>query len=399
MANTKITDLTLATSPPPATNFYVDAEEDVTNEKIPASMITLEHTAVSADADQAMAVGKLYVVTMGAWASDNIFSLPTTAKVGERIGIYIVDGDASYKLQIRTTAASNDTINGVDYDSADWAKLFVAGEYVVFRCITADTAWIAEEDGRVPDHSFTEGGLFVWDSATGYHIEPGVKRVNGELLEWTSNITRSSLSLTASTGYYVYLYNNAGTPALEESTTVPVKDTDLGTHYYKKTGDASRRWVGYLHAETTSTNISRFVAGFKGNEQLEVHYNPNTSMGGAGLFPVTTGFSETNWTSFSLSPGVPVLASSWLVHININVTTVDTMLTAAVSSIDMGSGSNPLWASIYAQLASSVAGQLQVPGEFLPIKTAQTAYYKTNAMDSGTDGDTNIGIHGFRIPL
>lgn len=146
MANTKISDLTVESAPPSASDHYVAAETDVTNTAVPASMITLEHTAVSADSDQAMAVGKLYLVDMSGWASDNIFSLPTTAKVGERIGVYIVAGNGTYNLQLRTTAASNDTINGVDHDSSDWDVANTAGDYVVFKCITADTAWMVEHD-------------------------------------------------------------------------------------------------------------------------------------------------------------------------------------------------------------------------------------------------------------
>jgi hypothetical protein len=88
---------------------------------------------------------------MSGWATaDRIYSLPTTAQVGERIGVFVSSGNASYEIQLRTTAASNDTINGTDYDSADWSKLFITGECVIFRCVTANTAWIVEYDGRIP---------------------------------------------------------------------------------------------------------------------------------------------------------------------------------------------------------------------------------------------------------
>jgi hypothetical protein len=115
-----------------------------------ALMGGLEVTSGS-DAATAMAVGNLYVVDMSGWATaDRIYSLPTTAQVGERIGVFVSSGNASYELQLRTTAASNDTINGVDHDSTDWSKLFITGECVIFRCVTANTAWIVEYDGRIP---------------------------------------------------------------------------------------------------------------------------------------------------------------------------------------------------------------------------------------------------------
>ena len=150
MVDTRISDFTEVTSPPGAGDYYLAAEEDVANTAVPASMVTLEHEAVSSDADKAMAVGKLYIVDTSAWVSDNIFSLPSTAKVGEKISVYIKAGNASYKLQIRTTAASTDTINGVVCDSVDWSSLFITGEIVTFECITVDTGWRVENDGRIP---------------------------------------------------------------------------------------------------------------------------------------------------------------------------------------------------------------------------------------------------------
>lgn len=122
----------------------------------PAEKITLAtlgglEVVTGTDADTAMVAGSLYTVAMSGWATSvRTYTLPTTAKVGSRIGIYITSGNATHELAIRTTAASNDTINGTDYDSADWSKLFITGELVIFRCIVADTDWIVEYDGRIP---------------------------------------------------------------------------------------------------------------------------------------------------------------------------------------------------------------------------------------------------------
>jgi hypothetical protein len=68
--------------------------------------------------------------------------------VGDQVGITIKKGDDTYTLDIQTTAASNDTINGVDHDSTPWSKLFQTGETVTFECVTADTDWIVVHDGR-----------------------------------------------------------------------------------------------------------------------------------------------------------------------------------------------------------------------------------------------------------
>jgi hypothetical protein len=103
-------------------------------------------------ADISGVVGQLHLVDLSALASEVIFRLPTTAQVGERIGVYITVGSTTdgEELAIRTTAASNDTINGVDHDTADWSRLFITGESLIFRCITANTDWIVEHDGRIP---------------------------------------------------------------------------------------------------------------------------------------------------------------------------------------------------------------------------------------------------------
>ena len=150
MPDNKISDYVVETAPPPPTDFLVVAVPDVINKKVPVSMVLFKQEVISADADKAMSVGINHIVDISAWVSDNIFSLPTTAKVGERIRIQVDSGSSTYKLQLRTTAASNDTINGIDHDSSDGSSLFNAGEFIVFRCITADTDWIVEQDGRIP---------------------------------------------------------------------------------------------------------------------------------------------------------------------------------------------------------------------------------------------------------
>lgn len=140
--------------------FLVNDDDDTTNDAggepktITFAAIGGMQMVTGSDADTTMDVGKMYVVDMSAWATAvRTYRLPTTAAVGDRIGIAIAAGNATHELAVRTVAASNDTINGVDYDSADWSKLFIAGEVVIFRCVTADTAWVVEYDGRIPSEA------------------------------------------------------------------------------------------------------------------------------------------------------------------------------------------------------------------------------------------------------
>ncbi len=258
MVDIKISDLTRRISPPPAGDLYVSAREDVTNEGTPASMVTLEHSSVSADANQAMAVGKLYVVTMGAWASDNIFSLPTTAAVGERIGIYIVDGDDTYKLQLRTTAASNDTIDGVDRDSSDHTSFFIAGESYVLECIVADTAWRTVIDGRISCvASYIGSQTGILDStATAPDLSALTEEANIGVIADTTN----DEFVARRTGMYEFgctVYSDGFTfDAGEEMLIASQKDTGGGYVSYsprvKGTAEASFEQIGVHNSLTIS---------------------------------------------------------------------------------------------------------------------------------------------------
>lgn len=150
MADQEIRELTAETALTAAAQFVVQESTDRATRAAFSLMGGMAVTTGS-DADTTMAVGTLYRVDMSAWATSvRTYSLPTTAAVGERIGVYITAGNATHELAIRTTAASNDTINGTDYDSADWSKLFITGELVIFECVVANTDWVVLVDGRIP---------------------------------------------------------------------------------------------------------------------------------------------------------------------------------------------------------------------------------------------------------
>jgi len=109
--------------------------------------VALAHVS-GTDADTTMAVGNIYVTDMSAWATaDRTYTLPATAAVGDRIGIMVTAGDASHELIIKPN--TGDTINGGSA-AAEWSRLFITGEVVILRCVTADSAWVVEYDGRKP---------------------------------------------------------------------------------------------------------------------------------------------------------------------------------------------------------------------------------------------------------
>lgn len=120
----------------------------------------LDHVA-GTDANTTMVVNTMYVVDMSAWATaDRTYTLPATAAVGDRVGIMVSSGDASHELLI--TAASGDTLNGVA-GGTEWSRVFITGEVVVMRCVVANTTWVVEQDGRIPQ----KGSMFLTTDATG----------------------------------------------------------------------------------------------------------------------------------------------------------------------------------------------------------------------------------------
>lgn len=102
------------------------------------------------------------------------------------------------------------------------------------------------------------GLLMKYVTANTISVSPGRAYIpsTGAVLEVPSTITTGALTLTASTFYHVYLYDNAGTPAIEVVTTAPVSYFGSAS---QKTGDASRRYVGTVLCSGTANVIRRFI--------------------------------------------------------------------------------------------------------------------------------------------
>ena len=111
-------------------------------------------------------------------------------------------------------------------------------------------------NGLVIPQGYIDGLQMVWNSATSISVTSGTAYIPslGNVLVSNATLTLSGLSLTASTWYHVYLYSNAGTPAIECVTTAPV--LYYGTSY-QKTGDNTRRYVGSVLTDSSS-NIWNF---------------------------------------------------------------------------------------------------------------------------------------------
>lgn len=104
---------------------------------------------------------------------------------------------------------------------------------------------------------YISGLKLIWNSATSISVGTGSAVIpsTGKIEVVNSTLTLSSLSLSASTFYHVYLFDNAGTPAIECVTTAPASPYQ-GTAR-AKTGDTTRRYMGSVLTDASS-NIANF---------------------------------------------------------------------------------------------------------------------------------------------
>lgn len=105
------------------------------------------------DANTNLVAGRTYVVDAASLTSTRTYTLPATAKAGERVQIMLSSESASYEVII--TAATGDTLNGVA-GGTEWSRLFIAGEVITLRCVTDSSAWVVERDGRMLQNASLE---------------------------------------------------------------------------------------------------------------------------------------------------------------------------------------------------------------------------------------------------
>lgn len=136
------------------------------------------------------------------------------------------------------------------YNQAD------SGDYVY-----NGTAWVLQGSPKLNVQQDEIGGLeMVWNSTSSISVTTGSAYIPAlnRLSLVNSTLTLSSLSLSASTMYHVYLYENTGTSAIECVTTAP-SSAYFGSAR-TKSGDTSRRYLGSI-----VTNSSGAIMKFKHN--------------------------------------------------------------------------------------------------------------------------------------
>lgn len=222
---------------------------------------------------------------------------------------------------------------------------------------------IASQGGLAP--GFIEGLYLTWISATSISLGTGAAYSpnTGRILQVLTPITISGLSLAANSWYYVYLYENAGVPAVEVVATVPAAPYN-GTARMK-TGDSNRRYLAAI-----KTNASGQIFQFQHDATGFIHWLSATN---AAPFRVLNGGVQTTPVAFALSPAVPPVSYTAILTVSPNTT--PTLLYAA----------SALGQVIRQQTATAVS-----TGLVFPLDSTQRMGY---AVLSG--GSVNIDVCGF----
>ncbi|WP_456254564.1 hypothetical protein ACP3PM_17895 [Pseudomonas iridis] len=212
---------------------------------------------------------------------------------------------------------------------------------------------------------FIEGLYLTWVSATSISLGTGAAYSpnTGRILQVLTPITISGLSLAASTWYYVYLYENAGSPAVEVVATVPAAPYN-GTARMK-TGDSNRRYLGAI-----KTNASGQIFQFQHDSTGFIYWLSATN---TAPFRVLNGGVQTIPTAFSLSPAVPPVSFTALINVSPSTTPALIYHASALGQL------------IQQQTATAVLG-----GIAFPLDSSQRIGY---AVLSG--GSVRIDVCGF----
>jgi len=171
----------------------------------------------------------------------------------------------------------------------------------------ADAATMKSTLGvRETGTAFIEGLVPLWVSATSIQVNPGSAYITslGRIITVPGALVLSGLTLTAATWYYLYLYDNAGTAAIELVTTAPTAPYAGFARTKNVGGGDSRRFLGAFRAQ--AANVLRpFI------------WAPDyvTYLDTGNLYPIMSNSTTVGPASVSASAAIPITTQRALLQV------------------------------------------------------------------------------------
>lgn len=222
---------------------------------------------------------------------------------------------------------------------------------------------------NVIPQGYIDGLVMLWNSSTSISVTSGSAYIlsGSSVLAFPSTLTLSGLSLSASTFYHLYGFNNSGTAAIELVTTAPA--TAYNGTARAKTSDTSRRYIGSVLTDA-SGNVQAFT-----HTVGHIYY---VALSGAGPASVLASGAATVSTAISLTGIVPVTARAAILRCANNAVSVNQQMQQAV-----GVGTFVAIPGIASGIGSPITVEC-------PIANQAMAY-----MTGGAGGSANISVLGY----
>jgi len=232
----------------------------------------LGHSDHTTDANITGVVGTLHYVQMNSgtpFTADRFYTLPASAQIGERCGVAILDGDATYSVLARTND-DVDKINGNDgnYNTNPYASLNRPGDMAIFRCVSATNPdWILEPSAPALPSNHIRGMLYSKADANTLTVATGEIMINGRLFRHSST-TNVDVDVTPTNSeiYMLWARNSSGVLAFEvttDATAIGTWNDEVG--YYIRGTDRDYRRIGYCMTMSSGNTIGDFEVIAYGN--------------------------------------------------------------------------------------------------------------------------------------
>lgn len=220
-----------------------------------------------------------------------------------------------------------------------------------------------------------DGLQLEWLSNTGLRVTSGSAYIEGlgYAVEVATAIDNTGLSLTANTWHHLYLFDNAGTPDIEITTTAPAAAYS-GTAR-SKAGDSSRRYMGSVRTKAGAAEVIQFIwsGGGPGIVQRYVSSTESTS--------ILSGGTATSVTTVSAATLIPVTSRIGFLRLNNNGNQ-----TVGVANPESEGHAAPSTGLLY------LAAGVQAYVDFALDVNQQINYWFVNAP---TSGDLKCNAMGF----